>query len=80
MNLQSIKKMSKKEAFNFFNKLKPFLTLTQNEIAREANVSQGTVGFVLGGLTHNEKVIEVIFNNLNEGWEEAVFESEKIPA
>jgi len=69
--METIKLMTKAEQYVLFETLKPFI-ISNNEIARICDVSPSLVGFVRQGVNSNEAVIKAIFENLKEGWEDAV--------
>lgn len=69
--MHTIEKMTKNQQYNLFQELKDHLPST-NDIARNCNVSSSLVGYIKNGLNHNEKVLKYIFDNLKEGWEDAV--------
>lgn len=69
--METIKLMTKQEQYTLFETLKPWI-VSNTEIARICNVSSSLVGFVRQGVNSNETVIKAIFENLKEGWEDAV--------
>lgn len=71
--IQNIKSLNKTEQYRLMNSIKPYLgDMSQSEIARQADVSQGLVGHVMAGLNSNSEVLRVIFANLSTGWEDAI--------
>ena len=64
-----IKSLSKQQQFEFFQAIRGKIALSQSEIARSANVSHGLVSAVFNGINQNQKVIEIIELNIEDGWE-----------
>jgi hypothetical protein len=69
--METLKLMSKKEQYELFEALKPFI-ISNNETARMCDVSASLVSCVRQGINTNERVIAAIFQNLKDGWEDAV--------
>jgi hypothetical protein len=79
IDTSKVKDLSKYEQFRLMNAIRPFIPakITQAQIAREADVTQGLVNHVFSGLNSNEEVVRVIFENLNAGWQNAIPEDLK---
>jgi len=67
-----INSLSKQEQFEFFQSIRSKIAISQSEIARAANVSHGLVSAVFNGMNKNQKVIEIIELNIQDGWQELI--------
>lgn len=68
----------KKEQRALLEKIKPYCPLSHTAIAIEADVSAALVGYVWAGVNANPKVLDVIINNLTQGWEDELTRDEVI--
>ena len=67
-----ITNLTKKEQRDLMKLLKPVLLTTHSEIAIEAGVSPSLVSYVMNGHNSNRSVIDIIFKNLPENWQELI--------
>lgn len=63
---------TKGQHYEIMKAIRPFVTLSNVEIARMAEVSPGLVSAVFAGVNTNTKILDIIFSNISEGWEDVL--------
>jgi hypothetical protein len=76
LNTMHIIMNEKQKQRQIMDKIKPFCTLSNTNIAILADVSPSLVSYVWAGIGRNETVLKTILSNLSEGWDEVVSNEE----
>ena len=67
---------SKQKQRYLLAKIKPYCPLSNGVLSVELDVSVGLVSYVWLGVSKHKKVLEYIYNNLQEGWDNDLTPSE----